>query len=126
MNMPTPMTTMMNAKAVYSRQRVSGVPSAASVIETSIVATNPNRSMSNAKAGAFDQHGLEPEQRPCADQAPREDTRQDAGARSLSRSHVIVGADPQRGEPDADEQQPSREILTALDAHAQTPSPHSR
>ena len=43
--------------------------------------------------------------------------------RALGRSHVVVGADPQRGEPDGDEQQPSREILTTPDAHAETPSP---
>ena len=34
----------------YSRQRVSGVPSAASVIETIMAATSPSRSTSSAKA----------------------------------------------------------------------------
>ena len=44
------MAIMISANRQYSRQRVSGVPSAASVIDTSMVTTRPSRSMSSAKA----------------------------------------------------------------------------
>ena len=79
------------------------------------------RQAQRVRPGPSDQHGLEPEQRARADQAPGKDARQDAGARPLGRSDRIVSADPQSGQPDADEQDPRREVLSALDAHDETP-----
>ena len=58
------------------------------------------------QAGTSASKRLDPEQAAGADQAPGEDARQHAGSRALRRTHGVVGADPKRGEPDGDEQQP--------------------
>ena len=107
---------------MYSRQRVSGVPSAASVIETSIVTTSPNRSTSNAKATVASVIMMTGRQAQRVRPGPSVSTALSQSSAPVPIRHqarmrgrtpvpgrwavpiVIVGADPKRGEPDGDEQ----------------------
>ena len=50
MNMPRPIASMIRVNTANSRQRVSGVPSAASTIDTIIATTMPARSIKSANA----------------------------------------------------------------------------